>query len=54
MASPDSTLLIHTLIYVIVIGILAWLNHDLARRLLVRPRGFSLAPTHHAGLFVED
>jgi hypothetical protein len=47
-------LLIHTLIYVIVIGILAWLNHDLARRLLVRPRGFSRAPTHHAGLFVED
>lgn len=47
-------LLVHAVIYTIVIACLGWLNHDLARRLLVRPRGFSRAPTHHVGLFLED
>jgi ABC-type transport system involved in multi-copper enzyme maturation permease subunit len=47
-------LLIHGVIYSIVIAFMGWLNHDLARRILVRPRGFSRAPTHHVGLFLED
>ncbi len=47
-------LLVHAGIYTLVIAFLGWLNHDLARRVLVRPRGFSRVPTHHAGLFLED
>jgi len=45
---------IHYMIYVPVVITIIWVNHGVARQVLLRPRTFSRAPTHHAGLFLED
>jgi hypothetical protein len=53
-AEDDFHAVIHYAIYGAIVGTLVWVNHGVARRVLLRPRTFSAAPTHQRGLFLQD
>jgi ABC-type transport system involved in multi-copper enzyme maturation permease subunit len=50
----DFHAVIHYAIYGAIVGTLVWVNHGVARRVLLRPRTYSRAPTYRPGLFLGD